>query len=303
MFKPLLAPNTDPMRDPQFFNKLVFPLIGSPKLDGIRMNVRGGRCLSRTLKDLPNHALEAAFGHFENLDGELVHGNPTDPDVYNRTQSIVMSHEKPIEGLAFHVFDLNEDSWAVATFEERFRMAMQTVMQHQANGTPGVMLVPHMILNDMAELLAFESEMLKQGYEGIMLRDPKGPYKHGRSTFNQGILIKLKRFKDEEAIVIGFKEAMLNKNVAFENETGNTARSTRKEGLVAANTTGKIVVDFGGQELDVSCGTMKHDERKEVWDNQDAYIGRHITFRHFAHGAKDKPRFPRFVGWRDMDHM
>jgi len=136
-----------------------------------------------------------------------------------------------------------------------------------------------------------------------MLRDPQGEYKHGRSTMRQGHLIKLKRFQDDEALLLDVIEQMKNNNPEFENETGHTERSTRKEGMAGANTLGKLLVDYNGMELEISCGTLKHNERQEIWDNPERYIGAHLTFRHFTHGVKEKPRFPRFVGWRDMSHM
>lgn len=38
-----------------------------------------------------------------------------------------------------------------------------------------------------------------------MLRSIDGKYKLGRSTTNEAILLKLKRFKDSEAIVVDYK--------------------------------------------------------------------------------------------------
>ena len=47
-----------------------------------------------------------------------------------------------------------------------------------------------------------------------MARHRHGLYKLGRSTFIEQGLIKLKRFEDGEAEIIGFKEKMLNQNEA-----------------------------------------------------------------------------------------
>ena len=54
---------------------------------------------------------------------------------------------------------------------------------------------------------------LDDGYEGLMLRAPDGPYKFGRSTVKENTLLKVKNFLDDEAEVIGFKEQTTNTNV------------------------------------------------------------------------------------------
>jgi DNA ligase OB-like domain len=66
---------------------------------------------------------------------------------------------------------------------------------------------------------------------------------------------------------------------------------------------GKFIVFFNGIEIEVAPGAFTHAERKEIWDNQFKYKGEYLKFRHFAHGVKDKPRFPRAIGFRDVIDM
>jgi DNA ligase-1 len=61
--------------------------------------------------------------------------------------------------------------------------------------------VEHKILANVDELIAYEEEQVVAGYEGICFRSPDSPYKHGRSTFKEGFLIKLKRFTTDEAVI------------------------------------------------------------------------------------------------------
>jgi DNA ligase-1 len=136
-----------------------------------------------------------------------------------------------------------------------------------------------------------------------MLRDPKGRYKHGRATVNEGLIYKLKRFQDAEAVVTGLEEAQRNENVLETDAQGYAKRSTAKAGLIGSDTLGRLIVDYDGQELKLSPGALKHDERQRIWDNPNEYLGKIAKFRFFAHGVKDKPRFPRFVGWRSKTDM
>ena len=81
-------------------------------------------------------------------------------------------------------------------------------------------------VNSMEEIDTNESACLEFGYEGIMLRDPNGTYKFGRSTARDNILLKVKRFLDDEAEVIGIEEKMSNQNVAEKDNFGRTERSS-----------------------------------------------------------------------------
>src|SRR5579859_5315936 len=74
---------------------LRFPIIMSPKIDGIRAMVQDGKLVTRKLKLVPNEYLQDKWGkpEYEGLDGEICMGNPWDPGLFNRTQSAVMSRD------------------------------------------------------------------------------------------------------------------------------------------------------------------------------------------------------------------
>ncbi len=297
-FKPNLAATIDPMKEPDVFSKIMFPVVVSPKLDGIRAVNFSGSLVSRTLKRFPRHRVYELFADTVSLDGELIVGEPTDNDVYNRTQSYVMSgDERPEEDLRFYVFDVIDTD---APFEERM-LAINDIAY--SLGNPRIKVVPQVVVRNLEQLLEIETAFLEQGYEGIMVRSTTGKYKFGRSTMKEQGLMKLKRFSDDEAIVIGFVEQMTNTNEAEEDALGHTKRSSCKSGMVPAGTLGKLIADYNGVELQMSCGTMSHAERKKVWDNQCDYLGKTFKFRHFAYGAKDLPRLGRFIGWRDLIDM
>src|SRR5712691_7907552 len=96
-FKPMLALSKLPD-----FRMLKFPLLVSPKLDGIRASVQGGQLVSRSLKPIPNKNVQDLFRNLpEGIDGELIEGNPSD-EPFRRTTSIVMSDDKPAKGIKLY---------------------------------------------------------------------------------------------------------------------------------------------------------------------------------------------------------
>ncbi len=306
MFKPMLAPGEDPMSFPDYFEKLQYPLLCSPKYDGIRCIIKNKRAMSRSFKILPSYQVQEEFTEFEHFDGELIEGNATDFDVYNRTQSHVMSENKPGE-LTYFVFDYTHPEYLNKPFYERldflkskpFYQSFEFV--EKALGTAGrIRVVPHEHIENYDELIQYEEKCLKEGFEGIMMRNPIGQYKLGRGTFKEGLIYKLKRFKDSEGLLIDIFPMMENHNVLETDELGYAKRSSSKAGLVEGNIAGKFQVAFNGDILDVAPGSFNHAEREEMLLNKEKYIGEYLKFRYFNHGIKDKPRFPRAIGIRNL---
>lgn len=290
MHKPMLAVDCGPVE------RLSFPLVASPKLDGVRAVKGRDTLLSRSLKPIPNARVQTIFyGLPENLDGELLAGSPCAPDVYRKTVSMVMSQDVNIDGLKYWLFDIQED----APWETRHAHLCTVAADLEARGAQ-VELVPQVTVNSLPELLVLETEWVSKGYEGAILRQPGSPYKHGRSTVKEGYLLKLKRFKDGEAVVIGFTELMHNANEATVNELGRTSRSHSKAGMVPTGTLGTLVVRDVKTHVDFEIGTgFTAAERFDLWHSAERLKGRLAKYKHFPVGAKDKPRHPVFLGWRD----
>lgn len=288
-FKPTLAAT---MKDT---SKLRFPLLASQKLDGIRAMVQGGRLLSRTLKEIPNKFIQELYHNAPlNLDGELIVGDPCAPDAYRKTVSLVMSDDKPLdwfkgEAIKYYVFDI----FAPEQFDERMLIAATL-----ASRTPHCEWVFQKSILCTEELDAYEAEMLGKGAEGVMLRRYDAPYKQGRSTENEGYLVKVKRFVDSEAEITGVFEEMENTNEKQTNELGRSKRSTEKAGLVPKGTLGGFEVRDLKTGVDFSIGAgFTAAERKEFWDKSP--IGQVVKYKYFPSGSKDKPRHPIYLGMRD----
>lgn len=284
-----------------------FPCIASPKVDGLRCTVLGGKPYARSMKLIPNlhvqRLVEQHASALEGLDGELVIGDPNDPKVFENTSGPIRRTEGQPD-FTFWAFDhVPHDDHRDVNYGMRL-----LVVESLVNLAPEwAKAVPTRRLTNMQELKAYELEQLELGYEGIMLRDPHGHYKQGRSTTKEGGLLKVKRITDDEAIIVGFEEEMKNLNEATTNELGRTKRSSHQENKVGKGTLGAFVArgltgKFKGATF--HCGTgMTAAQRADFWARRGELLGTAFTYRHFEVGAKDAPRHPVFVRFRDAFDM
>lgn len=291
--KPLLADSVEEVND------LVFPLACTPKIDGIRCLKINGNVVSRRFKPIPNTYIREKLNSIlmDNMDGEILSG-----DTFQDCSSQVMSHEGS-PSFTYHLFD-----WVPEGLDVPYMARMKKLEEwYETCGSETksiVKLVLPKLINSQAELAEFEGECLEANYEGVMLRRPDGPYKCGRSTVKQAILMKLKRFADSEATIVGFEPKMHNANVANKDVFGRTERSSHKENLVALDTLGSLQVKDKLFDIEFNIGTGLDDKlRKEIWDNKSKYLGRLVKYKYFQTGTKDAPRFPVFLGFRDEIDM
>lgn len=292
-FKPMLAATVEDL------STLNFPLLASPKLDGIRCIVRNGIAYSRSNKPIRNRHVQACIAAhaeaLEGLDGELIVGSATAHDVYRTTNSAVARIEGTPD-FKFYVFDhclQGSDSFTDRLF----------TLANIDHLPPFVHLLPQTPVNSLGDLLTYEQSTLDVGYEGVMLRTPDGPYKQNRSTLREGYLIKLKRFTDAEAVCIGYGELMHNGNEAVTNELGRTARSSAQAGLIPGGTLGYLLCKTpDGVEFKIGTGFDAAD-RDDLWAEQDKLMGRIVKYKSFPVGVKDAPRHPVWLGFRHPDDM
>lgn len=291
-FRPTLAVNAD-------YTRIRYPVYASPKLDGIRCSLVNGRALSRTLKPIPNHFIRntlEGLGELDlGLDGELIVGLPTSRTCYNESVSGVMCQAGE-PNFMYHVFDMHN---ALGGFHDRLsRLKNEVSSLGLFRGR--VQALHQVLLNHQADMLAYEAEQVALGYEGIILRAPDAPYKHGRSTVGEGYMLKVKRFEDSEAEIIGFEEEMFNGNEAQTNELGRTKRSTAAAGLSGKGSLGAFLVRDIKTNVEFAIGTgLTAAQRSDYWQSQNTLLGKLIKYKFFPIGVKVAPRHPVFLGLRD----
>lgn len=290
-FKPMLSGKLTNLK------ALSYPVIISPKLDGIRaVNLGDGKLVSRSLKPIPNAYVQQLFGGTElrYFDGELICGSPTSESVYRDTNSAVMSQDGEPD-VKYYVFD--HFQYFGEVFGDRMRRIPKPLPK-------GCVLVEQRLVFSEESLLEWEQKWLEMGYEGVMVRSGIGGYKFGRSTEKEGVLMKLKRMETSEAVIYDFVELMSNQNEATKDALGHTDRSSHKENMVPMGTLGALKVRDVEDGVEFSIGTgFDAKTRAEIWANRGEWMGKIVSYNHFPIGRKDLPRFPSYKGLRDKIDM
>lgn len=231
----------------------------SEKLDGIRALWTGHELLTRKGKRiyapswftemLPDFAVE----------GELWCGR----GLFNLVQSTVLDQapdEEAWRQVRFMLFDMPSKDNSLS-FELRYRKLVSWVESVDA---VNIGHVEHKAIATESALLALLDSIVSAGGEGVMLRRVASVYRAGRTED----LIKVKRHKDAEAKVIGYK-----------------AGTGKYQGQM-----GSVLVQLeNGQTFYIGSGFT--DEQRQ----NPPLIGDYITYRYNGYTHNGLPRFARFV--------
>ena len=280
------------------FENIKFPVLATPKIDGIRCLKIDGKAVSRSFKPIPNKYIREMIEANcpDGFDGEIICGTG-----FNDVQSMVMGREGTPE-FTYLVFDVVRNSLDTPYVERQIHLAEEfsnTNILSFCKPLYGV------LINSLEELKDIMAKHLEEGHEGTMIRAPQSPYKCGRASLKEGYLTAIKYFEDGEAEVIGFEELMHNENEQELDAFGHSERASKKENMVPGNTLGAFLVrKSDGIEFKIGTGKgLTKELRQEIWDNKDQYLGKLVHYRSQPHGVKDKPRIPVWHGFRSKEDM
>lgn len=286
-----------------------FPVIASPKYDGWRVFDWQGRATTRSMKPPANLYAQKRLAEFyarlkevcgvTNVDGEALVGAPTDFNAMQRTTSALNTISGQPE-FDYYIFDsFQNPNWR---FQERYDHLTDCLLPSIIPSEfPWVKLVEQVTIHDMEDLMAYERKCVNAGYEGIMFRDPAARYKFGRSSMREGILVAVKRWEDDEGVILEIREQMHNANEAKTNALGHTERSGHKENLIGKNTMGSVLVRSSRFDDTFSVGNgpgLDDAMRQYIWDNPKEFLGATLTYRFQNVGIKTRPRHPQWKSIR-----
>lgn len=277
-FQPMLAQDYDKRKD-----KVQFPIISQPKLDGVRCIVKSDGMWTRNGKEIISapHIFEELKHIFEEhpdliLDGELYTSN-TEVD-FNTiiscvrktkpTQADLELSKQYIEYWVYDLPNLKDEKWNTFT---RLHNLGNFISHYDINC---IKFVDDFILNSFEEIESKLQEYLEQGFEGQILRDPNSFYENKRSNG----LLKHKTFFDEEFTIIGYAEGI-----------------GKFSGKLAT-----LKVDVNGVQVDCTInGTMEYLE--ELYQIKDTLIGKQATVKYFEKTVDGSLRFPKVIAIRDYE--
>lgn len=314
------------------FNDITYPKVASVKLDGVYAVNKNGALLGRSLKALKNVWITELLGKdiFKGFVGEILNAKLFDKgDLRINRQNLCANTTSctstvKLEGWSFvwalfdYVGDASEEYCSTPYINRMETLLLELAVVSESNElieleggfkyhyfkVGGIdIIVPVMdFVEDAEELSAKYDKSVQVGHEGMVAREPEGIFKFGRSTKKSQEIVRFKPTGDSEIIVTAFEPMFENNNEAKVNELGYTERSSHQENKVQLDMVGALIgIDINtGETVKIGAGKLDHAEREDVWKNQVGFLGRLAKYQFMDTGIKDKPRHPRWVGWRDI---
>ena len=281
--QPMLASNEEwDLKD------LCYPVIVSPKYDGIRaIRYKDGELLTRRQKKIPNLFIRDRIREeLKDLPGlfdmEIICG-----ENYHLTESAVMSevHEREHDVVAF-VFDYIGVKQSLSTpYVDRLNALSE--LGYKMNYC---MIAPNRVINWEHELLSYAQYVEALNMEGLIIRNPNGPYKQGRCSVASQFMLKFVHYETDEAMVVGLEPAMENLDTSCK----------KKSNLRPKQMVGSLQCVSARWPKGFSVGSgWDHDTAKTWYNNRDLILGETIKFKFKPYGTKDAPRQPVWLGFRD----
>lgn len=292
-------------------DKVQFPCLVQPKIDGVRAMNLNGTLTGRSLDPFEGFGITEYFSkpEFAGLDGEMILGdNPCAARLCSLTTGAMSKFKGATEMADLHwfVFDYVTPETMGLPYQDRFVLLK---LRLNALQDPRIHLIPRSAFIGTRELL---DEMMAQdsaaGFEGSIIRNPFAAYKEGRATKKNWELWRVKPWGDFEILVTGVTEGAENTNAAKKNTLGRTERSSAQDGMVPNGQIGSIqgrilkdvtdhlgnILFHAGMPITAGSGKMTVDEAKAWFEDQTQIVGWVAKIKHMTHGVKDLPRFPTF---------
>lgn len=263
-------------------HRIKFPCYIQPKIDGLRGVLQGkGKefgLYSRLKNKFPhlNHLLQELQDCPYILDGEIYSelgkGKDNKREKGQETlltfqelnglvkkKKLTEQDEKDIKNIIYIVYDFIPTGNVI--FKERYEILKDYFSK---NKFKYIKLLETHTANDKEELIKYQSKFIKEGYEGLIIRNADGLYKQKNRSPD---LQKFKDFQDSEFKIIGFTEG---------------DNSTEKGCIIW------ICETKHGKKFNVRpAGSF--EERKKLFNNGKKYIGMLLTVKFFDFSDEGVP--------------
>jgi len=269
---PGLIPVFGAMKAKKFEEKRWHPkLFVSVKLEGLRAQSINGKLYS--MNGIPFNGfehIELALSDNIDLDGELLIPGMH----FQESSGKIRSHNSTPEA-CFFIYDI--PSMPDQPFEIRYEglktLAKDYQMSDSILNPTTITLVKHTHVPSLEALHNQFQKVLAAGFEGLMLKDPQHTYKPGKRTYDW---MKMKNILEEDVVITGFFEGQGK----YEGQLG---------GVLVKRKNGKTCKVGGG---------FSDQERADIWNNQDKYIGRIIEVHYHEDTPDGDFRHARKKHWR-----
>lgn len=269
--------------------KISFPAYVQRKYDGIRCisYMKDGNVVLESRKGVPFQNFQVLKEQLKNLfkklpekfyfDGELY----TDKLDFEVISGLIRLHEKTctkedinlINKIEYHVYDFIDIDQIDMVYKKRYDFLTKFFNDH-VNKLSLIKSVETFIAKKLEDVKAFHDDFVKNGFEGVMIRDMEGVYEiNKRSKYLQ----KFKEFMEEEFKIVGFHEG-----------------SSDEKGSVVWDCITKDDKTFAVRPK----GTF--ESRKKLYDDGKKYIGKLLTVIFQEYTSDGVPRFPTGKGIRDI---
>ena len=309
----------------------IVPVMQSRKVDGIRFNAMKGELFARSLKVIKNKQLHEKFSDIKLLtsyskmvvDGEFYKHDLTFQEItalvmtedfmadktikkLQKKESTLLKYygvnpeSKMVEflnPLEMHIFDMFDPDQPLESFESRSQEILKSFVDNEK-----IKIVKQTWRYSHEAIMKEDRKYLDEGYEGPILRNPEAKYKFGRSTIREFGLVKLKPWETYDAVILDLEERMENLCESETNELGQSFKHNFKDMKKPTGLAGTFKVAFNdGEETHFLKVTITGDVkfRKEIWDKRRSQLGKMIEYRGMSVGAKDVPRHPTFLRFRE----
>ena len=267
--------------------KISFPAYIQRKYDGIRCisYLKDGEVIIESRKGIPFENFKLLKEELKSIlkklppnfyfDGELY----TNDLEFEAVSGLIRLHEKSatakdidmINKINYLIYDFVDTDQLNLFYEERYQILSKILNENKLLRCINVETI---LIKKLDDIKKYHDIFVKDGYEGIMIRDMKGPYEiNKRSKYLQ----KYKEFMEDEFKIVGFHEG-----------TGD------EKGTVIWD----CITNDGKLFAVRPKGTF--ESRKEIFQEGNSYIGKLLTVIFQEYSTDGVPRFPVGKGIRDI---